>query len=244
MGFKMENTIYIGLSRQMTLRSNMDMVANNVANMSTPGYRGQVMMFNEYLSRPRGQDDSMSFVLNRGQYQLTKPGPISTTGNPLDIALNGPGFIGVQGPGDEIAYTRAGNFQIDPNGTLITPAGYPVAGQGGGLITIPLGSSEVNIDENGVVSNENGELGQIMLTEFENIQTLNPEGYNLYTSTEDGQPATQTIVKQGHLEGSNIEPVLEMTRMIDTLRSYQSVQTMLQGENERLRNAIQKLTEQ
>ena len=239
----MENSIYLGLSRQVTLRTNMDIIAQNVANMNTNGYRGQNTLFQEYLSKPRGYDDPLSFVNDEGQYQITAPGPLRQTGAQLDIAVVGDGFIGVQAPSGEIEYTRDGNFSMDPSGILITQAGFPVASSGGGNIVIPPDSENIKIDEKGNVFNQDGALGQIGIFEFENIQQLEQKGNNLYAIVGgDAQPATDSRVKQGHLEGSNIKPVVEMTRMIETLREYQSVQNVLQKENERLRSAIQKLT--
>ena len=239
----MENSIYLGLSRQVTLRTNMDIIAQNVANMNTTGYRGQNTLFQEYLSTPRGYDDPLSFVNDEGHYQITAPGSMRQTGSELDIALEGPGFIGIQAPSGEVEYTRDGNFSIDPSGILISQAGFPVASQGGGNITIPDGSTEVNIDRNGAVSNQDGQLGQIGIFEFENVQQLEARGNNLYAIVGgEANPATETRAIQGALEGSNVQPVVEMTRMIDTLRDYQSVQKMMDRENERLRSAIQKLT--
>ena len=240
----MENSIYLGLSRQMTLRTNMDIIANNVANMSTNGYRGQNTLFEEHIFNPRDKEtDPLSFVYDRGQYQATEPGPLSTTGNQLDIALVGPGFLGVQAPGGDIQFTRDGSFQIEADGTLVTQAGFPVASFGGGNIVIPPDSTEIKIDETGMISNQNGELGQIMVTEFDNIQGLEQRGNNLYAVTgTNEQPAANTRVKQGMLEGSNVKPVIEMTNMIETLRDYQSMQNAMEKENERLRSAIQKLT--
>lgn len=239
----MENSIYLGLSRQVTLRTNMDIIANNVANMNTNGFRGQNTLFTEYLSKPRGYDDPLSFVNDEGQYQITSPGPMKQTGSQLDVAVVGPGFMGVQTPGGEIQYTRDGNFTMDPSGILITHAGFPVASAGGGNIVIPEGSEYIKIDEAGNVYNQDGQLGQIGMFEFENVQELEQKGNNLYAIIGgNANPATETRMKQGHLEGSNVKPVIEMTRMIDTLREYQSVQNVLQKENERLRSAIQKLT--
>ena len=168
----MENSIYLGLSRQIALQSNMEIVANNVANMNTPGFRGQNLIFAEYISDPRGADDPLSFVVDKGEYQATTPGPVRVTGNKLDISVTGPGFIGIQGPGGKTAYTRAGNFQMTPDGTLITPAGFKVASQGGGGIIIPAGSTTISIDDKGAVSNQDGQVGQIMIVEFEDIQQL------------------------------------------------------------------------
>ena len=239
----MENSIYLGLSRQMTLRTNMDIIANNVANVNTSGYRGQNTLFQEYLSKPRGYDDPLSFVNDQGHYQITAPGPLKQTGSPLDVAVVGPGFIGVQAPGGEVEYTRDGNFSIDPSGILVTQAGFPVASSGGGNIVIPEGSQNLKIDEKGNISNQDGQLAQIGMFEFENVQQLEQRGNNLYAIVEGtANPATETRMRQGSLEGSNVKPVVEMTRMIETLREYQSVQNVMQKENERLRSAIQKLT--
>lgn len=240
----MENSIYLGLSRQIVLRDNMDIIANNIANMNTSGYRAQSLLFEEYLEKNRKDFDPMSFVSDRGQYDDTSPGSMSTTGNPLDIALAGPGFIGVLGPGGTLAYSRAGNMQMDAAGTLLTAAGFPVSTAGGGTITVPQGSTEIRIDEGGIVSNQDGPVGQIMLAEFENLQELYPIGDTLYRTDAAPLPPENTRVRQGHLEGSNVKPVIEMTRMIETLRSYQSMQNLLQTENDRLRGAIQKLTRQ
>lgn len=238
----MENSIYIGLSRQLALKTNMDIVANNIANMSTSGFRGQNPVFQEYISDPRYNDDPLSFVQDYGQYQITSPGPVEQTGNPFNVALNGSGFLGVQMPGGETGYTRDGNFYKQQDGTLVTTSGYPVMGQGG-PITIPASATEVNIDEKGVISDQNGVIGQLMVTEFDNEQELVPVGNNLYTSENGGRPAENTVVAQGYLEGSNVNAVVETTRMIEILRDYQSTQRVLQTEHERLRGAIQKLTQ-
>jgi flagellar basal-body rod protein FlgF len=239
----MENGIYIALSRQVALRSNLDTIANNIANMNTAGYRQQNMLFEEYLVKERSDFDPMSFVNNHAQYTSTEPGSMTQTGNPLDIAVAGPGFIGVQSP-DGIRYTRAGNFQMDANGQLLTSAGDPVADAGGAAITIPADSSEIKIDERGFVSNQDGQIGQIMIAEFADLRLMKPVGHTLYETTQPPLPPQNSKIKQGTLEGSNVKPVLEMTNMIDTLRTHQSVQNILQGENERLRTLIQRITRQ
>lgn len=237
----MENSIYIGMSRQMALSRNLDIVANNIANMNTPGYRGQNIVFEEYISNPKGSDDKLSFVNDRGQYDDTAPGPVRATDNPLNIALNGKGFIGVNTLEGKLVYTRSGDFTMNANGDLLTHAGFSVAGAGGGNINIPPGSKEIKIDERGNISNENGKVGQIMVVEFDDVQKLRPLGNNTYETDAASKPAEETGVKQGYLEGSNVEPVLEMTKMIEISRDYQRVQKTLQGEHERLRGAIQKL---
>jgi len=247
----MENSIYLALSKQLVQRTNMNVIANNIANMNTSGYRGQNLVFEEYLFDqkgrnvdPRAAGDELSFVYNRSQYENTAPGSLTYTGNSLNAAIEGPGFFGMQGPNDEIMYSRAGEFQLDANGTLLSSAGFPVADQGGASIVIPPNSSEIKIDQKGFVSNQDGQIGQIMVKEFDDVQSLEAYGNNLYRSPEEGKPPENSRVMQGQVEGSNVQPIVEMTRMIETLRGYQSTQNVLKTENERLRGAIQKLTGQ
>lgn len=237
----MENSIYIGLSRQLTLQRDMNIVANNIANVNTPGYRGQNLVFEEFVSDPRGADFPIRQVFDYGQYQITKPGPMRQTGNPLDVAVNGPGFLGVQTP-DGIKYTRAGNFETNANGELVTPDGFLVADAGGGTITIPGNAKHIMISETGAISTDQGQIAQLMLKEFDNVQKLDPWGSNLYSTDDEGKPAENSKVAQGMLEGSNVEAVLEITRMIEVSREYQSMQRTLQSEHERQRTAIQRLT--
>lgn len=242
----MENSIFVGLSRQVALRNQMNLIANNVANMSTPGYRSQNMVFSEYVNKspispkvPVKED--ISQVVDYGQYQNTAPGPMSQTGNPLDVAVNGPGYFGVQ-TNQGTMYTRAGNFQINSQGTLVTGAGDPVANTGGGPITIPPGSTEIRIDQKGMVANQDGVIAQLMVSEFPDQQVLEAQGNGLYSDPNNtAQPAAESTVTQGMLEGSNVNPVLEMTRMIDVLRSYQATQNMLKDEHDRQFDMIQRM---
>lgn len=239
----MENTTYVGLSREMVLRTNMNITANNIANMNTPGYRGQNMLFAEYVSDPRDNDaDPLSFVYDRGQYQNTKAGPMQQTDNPLDIALTGPGFFSVDGPGDTPTFSRAGNLHIGIDGTLQTSGNFPVLDEGGSPINIPQDASEIKIDKTGVISTQNGQIGKIGIVEFENVQELEAIGNNLYATNGATNAATKTSVQQGYIEGSNVNAIWEMTNMIEVSRSFQSMHSAMEKENERLRNAIQKLT--
>ena len=237
----MENSLYIGLSKQVVLRENMNIIANNVANINTPGFRGQNMVFNEYISDPRFMEEDMSLVLDYGQYQMTDAGSLSDTGNPLDIALVGDGFLGIQTLGGEIQYTRAGNLSLDAEGVLRNARGLAVMDDRGGEITIPNDATEIIIDRQGVISTNQGEVANLMILEFGNPQELNPAGNGLYETTAVSVPAERTTVKQGMLEGSNVQAVVEMTRMIDVHRTYQSVQNIMNSEHERLRTAAQRL---
>lgn len=238
----MENSIYVGLSGQVALEEKMALIANNVANVSTPGYRAQNAVFKEFISDQRRMKEDVSLVFDYGQYQVTDPGPIKLTGNPLDVALVGPGFLGVQTP-DGVQYTRAGNFSVNALGELVTARGQKVADQGGGTITIPDDAKYVTIDEKGVVSTDQGASGSLMVAEFKDYQKLEPAGNGLYKTQEQPTPAADTRVVQGKLEGSNVQAVLEMTRMIDVLREYQSVQRIMQSEHDRQSTMIQRLSQ-
>lgn len=237
----MENSLYIGLSKQVVLRENMDIIAQNVANVNTPGYRAQNMVFSEYVSDPRHMEEDMSLVLDYGQYQMTDPGSMKETGNPLDIALVGEGFLGIQTPGGEVQYSRAGNLTLNQDNILVNARGMPVMSEGGAEITIPGNTQEIRIDKKGVVSTEQGEVAKMMIMEFANTQDLNPAGNGLYETTAAPIPSEKTAVNQGYLEGSNVQAVVEMTRMIDVLREYQAVQNMMQSEHERMKGANQRL---
>ena len=239
-GNKMENSVYIGLSKQVVLAENMNIIANNVANANTVGFRGQNMIFTEFVESPRRMEEDISLVLDYGQYQVTDPGSLKETGAPLDIALVGSGFLGIQTP-EGVQYTRAGNLITDSEGVLRNARGMAVASAGGGDITIPRSATEIRIDTNGVVSTQDGQVGQLLIAEFANPQELDPAGNGLYRTDAAPLPAERTSVIQGKLEKSNVQAVVEMTRMIKVSREYQAIQNMMQTEHERLRTAAQRL---
>lgn len=234
----MESSLYVGLSRQIVLNNAMTMVANNVANVNTAGYRAQNPMFQEYISNERYDKNDLSMVYDMGQYDTTSPGTMQLTGNTYDVALNGPGFMSVQTPSGEMQYTRAGNFTVNNNSELVTSSGYKVTGPGGDAIAIPAGSKEVKITEQGEVTADGNTVGRIGVFEFDNLQELKPAGNNLYSAPNPGRPATETKMIQGSLEGSNVNAIQETTRMIEILRTYQSTMRMLQNEQERQTTAI------
>lgn len=237
----MDSSLYVGLSRQMTLRRSMDMTANNIANADTPGYRDQNPMFQEFVSAPTGAKQPLSLVYDKGQYDSVSPGPVKFTGGTYDVALNGPGFMNIKTATGETMYTRAGNFDIDKTGTLTTSSGLQVTGNGGTPIVIPANTKEVKILEDGSVNADGSVVGQIGMTEFANLQDLEPQGNGLYSSKNGGTPAVTTTMKQGAIEGSNVNTVTEMSRMIEISRNYEQTMTMLKTESDRELGAIQRL---
>ncbi len=237
----MENSIYVALSRQVGLEEKMAVTANNIANVNTPGYRSQNMVFNEFLADPRGIEAPLSQVLDYGHYQNTAPGAFKTTGNPLDIAIEGDGYFGVQSL-DGLAYTRNGQMSLNVNRELVNPAGLPITDEGGNPITIPPDAQDVIIAQDGTVSSEDGVISKLKLVTFANLQDLEAEGDGLYRTAQVEQPSDNARIIQGAYENSNVQAVVEMTRMIKTSRDFQSIHTLMQNEHDRQRTMIQRLT--
>lgn len=233
----MENIAYIALSQQMALRTRMDQTANNVANVSTPGYKSYHTLLTEEIKKPESTQ-AMSMVMDYGQYRNTAQGPMTQTGNDLDFALRGQGYFTVltdNGP----RYTRDGHFTLNREGQIITASGDLVAGNGGGPITIPPEAKNITVGKDGSIQTDVGAIGQFAIVQFDDDQLLKSAGNNQYTA--DGVAAiadTETDVLQGMVEESNVQGVKEMTEMIDILRKYQSASRLIQTDHDRQSNAI------
>jgi flagellar basal-body rod protein FlgF len=240
----MENSLYIALSRQISLANRMNLVANNIANVNTPGFKSEHMLFVEETVETDAGIEVMSFVNDYGQFTKVDQGPVKLTGNPLDVALEGTGFFAVE-TATGTKYTRAGNFKLNNENVLVTANGMPVLSDGEDQIEIPEGATSISIGQNGSIMADGSEVGRLMIAEFENIQELNPTGHGLYeTEQEPFEPENpQTRVVQGSLEMSNVNSILEMTDMIEISRQYQSTQRLMQNEHDRMRSAITKLSE-
>ena len=232
----MENTVLAVISRQMSIQREMDTLANNIANSTTDGFKSERMQFAEHLV-DIGNNQTIAFVKDAGMIRDYSDGPLRATGNPLDIALRGNGFFLVEGP-DEILFSRSGRLHLDATGMLINADGMAVLSQDGlPILTFP-GDTSIIIDSNGMVSSESGELGVLSLVTFEDMSKIEKLGSGLYKSEDDFAPAVEVTVIQGALEGSNVEPISEMTRMIALLRSYQGSQTLGNEEHDLRRKAI------
>jgi flagellar basal-body rod protein FlgF len=223
----------------MALRRQMDVVANNIANAATPSYKGEHMMFAEYLSRAQG-GPRMSFVQDVGTYRETKQGPLTRTANPLDVALDGEGYLQVQTPLG-IRYTRNGRLQLDPTGQVVTSQGYPVIGDGNSPITLPTDGRDITVTRDGTITTDQGQVGKFAVVKFANENDLVPAAAGLYVSEATPVPAPETAVMQGMVEESNVQPVVEMTRMMTVAQEYASAKNLLDAESDREKSAIDKL---
>jgi len=245
----MQNTFYVSLSRQVALQREMDVIANNMANMTTTGFKGSRPLFADYLAgtgetvsvapKSRGK---VAYVEVIGVQRDTSQGTLQATGNATDVALQGDGFFVVEtdkGP----RYTRNGHFGINADGNLATVDGQALLGEGDRPISIPRTGGTPTIGADGSVTVDGATAGRLRVVEFTNLQALVAEGGSLYSSPagNDPSPATATKVAQGMIESSNIQPIAEMTRMIEVSRSYQSLQSIITAQNDLERSAIQTL---
>ena len=240
----MENPSFVSLSSQMALRRHMDVIANNIANMNTVGFKAERLVFTEMVADLPDQsvDDMgpMSFVETHASYMDLSPGTLTSTGNPLDIGLNGDGMFAVQTE-DGTGYTRNGRFSLDPDGTLVTSDGLPVLGTGGGPIQIS-DASTITVAGDGTIGTNDGVVARLQVVRFEDPMALERAAGGLFRPIDQApEPALDTQVAQGMVESSNVSPVLEMTRMIEVSRTYQMVANAIQTEHQRQQKAINQL---
>lgn len=235
----MENPVYIALSRQMALQRQMDVVAHNIANMNSNGYKGQRVLFQEFIQRP-AIGEKLSMVQDYASLRDLRPGPMLATSNPLDLALQGNGYFVVESLSGR-RYTRTGSFQINADRQVVDAGGLPLLGDNGQPLQIPQGAKNIDIRADGTVLTDRGQVGRLQVVRFEKEQFMTEVGGGLYVSDEEPQPAPEVKVVQGMLEQSNIQPVVELTQMIEINRQYQSNQKMMDSEHDRQRNAIGRL---
>jgi flagellar basal-body rod protein FlgF len=242
----MDNALYVGLSHQMVLRREMDIVANNIANVDTTGFKVESLMTKEQpgppaftLQGPR----PVKFVAADGVARDFGQGALRRTDSPLDLAIEGQGFFKVTtAAGDR--FTRDGRFKTDANGRLTTQNGDVVSDDGGGEITIdPQKPGEITVSQDGVVSQGAERIGKVGVFTFANLGVLEKTGDNLYQNVSNQQPTTPTDVKvrQGMLEGSNVNSIVEITRMIEVSRAYEQTTQMMAAQADLSRNSVARL---
>jgi flagellar basal-body rod protein FlgF len=243
----MENALLIGLSRQTALARELDVIANNMANVTTNGFKGRSARFREYLM-PNAAADAfpqpdrqLSYVVDAGTPLDLSTGSVEMTGNPLHAAIKGDAFFAVQTPAGE-RYTRNGAFELDARGQLVTSDGHVVLGQSG-PITIGPEETGFSIAPDGAVVSSAGERGRLRLVRFTRPQALESVGANLLASLEPAQPAANVKVEGGAIERSNVKPVVEMSRLIDVNRTYTTIAAMIGRMDELRRSAISRLAD-
>ena len=231
----------------MVLRRQMDLIANNIANMSTPAYKAERMVFIEYLA-PTEEGEDLSYVQDVAQVRNVAEGSLATTGNTFDLAIKGNGYFVVDTPLGH-RYTRNGHFTTDEAGRLTNSNGDLVLDTNDQPIVIPEDSVNVTIALDGSISagaseafETSNEIAQIKLVAFANEQDLDLVGSSLYNTAQQPLPASDSVIYQGMVEESNVQPVLELTRMIATHRAYEAANNLVQAADELERLAIDVLS--
>jgi flagellar basal-body rod protein FlgF len=239
----------------MVLERQMDVVANNVANINTNGFKADRSLFEEYLRSPAHEDNfvradrRVSFVQDRATFHDFAAGPSEQTKNPLDVAIDGNGFLAVQTPAGE-RYTKDGGLQINNLGQLVTAGGNPVLGSSGPIVFQPT-DHDISIasDGNITVVEGTGRLdsvrGKLRVVSFADAQKLIKDGSNLFSAGPGtaAQPDAVSRVRQGFVEKSNVNSVHEMSRMIEITRTYTQIASLLQQQSDLHKSAIEKLAD-
>jgi flagellar basal-body rod protein FlgF len=241
----MENTAYISLSGMTALQRQVDVIANNMANMNTPSFKAQFTVVNEYRDRTTFKE-SVAMAQDFAVLRDLRAGPLETTDNPFDLAVDGDGFFAIEtssGP----RYTRDGGFSMDANRVIVNRAGLPVLDDQNRPIQVPEVAGDLRIHPTGEIqytdntNNTINTLATIRLVRFENPNYMKPLGEGLYETEESPLPVTNTKIVQFAREGSNVNPILTMTEMMDVQRRYSSAQKLLDTEDERARQMLQRL---
>ncbi|MFE1601288.1 flagellar basal-body rod protein FlgF [Methylobacterium sp. ID0610] len=244
----MQNAQLIGLSAQVALGRELEVIANNMANVSTTGFKARATRFEEYLMPKaraetfRMPDRRLSYVIDAGTPLDLRQGPVEPTGNPLNAAIRGDAFFAVQTARGE-RYTRNGAFELNAQGQLVTSDGDLVLGDGGPIQINPQETGAA-IGPDGTVSTNQGNRGKLRLVRFADPQALTNAGANLYASSAAPLPAgPQARVEPGAVERSNVSPVLTMTRMMEVNRIYALVSDTVSRMDALRGSAIQRLAD-
>ena len=240
----MDNTTYVALSQLTALERQIDVTANNIANVNSHGFKAERVLFESYLQQDgQDPDQGTNYVIDKGSYLDTGQGTMTRTDNPLDIALSGSGWFGYQIEGGQTAYGRDGRLALDPDGRLITLSGAQLLDEGGGPIVLPPDvAGTMMIGDDGTISTPEGlTLARIGVFDLGDLQSFERVGNGMFVPP-DGQadrvPAEGTRVLQGNVEGSNGQAVTEVTRLIGIQQAYQRAVNLLNSEDELKKNLL------
>jgi flagellar basal-body rod protein FlgF len=243
----LENPTYIVLSRLTAQERTMDVIATNLANGSTPGFKAAHMLFSDWLppnhaSALPGGEAELQFTQDKATWRDFTPGTLTHTGEPLDIAIGSSGFFTIKTPqGDRL--TRAGRFVLQPDGTIGDDAGNALLDVVGSPMIVPPGEARLTIAGDGTISGEQGTIGKIGVVMPTDPNRLVAEGGHLMRSDSNTAPVTRPQLVQGAVEDSNVSPMIEMTRMIQLQRDFQMMTQFTQSESDRQQAAIDRLTQ-
>ena len=237
----MSSETYVALSGQITMDERLSTVAHNVANMRTVGFRAETVDFNTVYSSTRSQN--VAFATVGASHIDTKAGPIEPTGNPLDVAIVGEGWFGIETPAG-IAYTRDGRFTVNEAGDLLTLTGFRVVDEGGAPIAIDLARGEVVIGADGRITQQGGLAGNLGLFSLAPDANLSRYGDSAVTADVVAEPILDRVangVRQGFREGSNVNAVQAITELIAVQRAFEYGQTVVSDRQQTMQQAVRTL---
>lgn len=232
----MESAGYAALSRLSGLKREMQVIANNIANANTTGFRQQGIIFSEYI---READAGASVAMSAARVRNTSfaQGTLEQTNGTFDMAIEGDGFFLIATPNGQ-RLTRAGSFTPDNAGTLVTPDGYQVLDNGGAPVFVPPDATDLSIGRDGTISTQGRPIGQIGVVRPLEPSQMVQEGSVLFKADAGFEPTDEPRVMQGFVEASNVNPILQISRMVEVQRAYELGQSFLDKEDERIRSAI------
>lgn len=238
----MDTPVYVALTRQRGLTREMDVIANNIANASTTGFRREGVVFSEHVKRIGQQGELLSMATAHGRTIDAQAGAITATGGTYDFAIEGEGFFLVETP-DGQALTRAGHFTPNAEGELVTPEGHRLLDEGGGPVFVPPEARSVTLSPDGTLAADGTPLTRIGLWQPTDPSRSQLAGARLQIPEGGAEPVPEDGARliQGHLEGSNVNPISEIARMIAVQRAYEMGQSFLELEDGRIRVVVQTL---
>jgi flagellar basal-body rod protein FlgF len=235
----MSGGMYLAAAGALVQQLRLDVLSNNMANINTIGYKGEKTLF-RIEEAPSPSADGQTTTETQGLSPYAPPfttridfsqGALKQTGNPLDVAISGSGFLSVQTP-DGVQYTRQGSFTMNDEGVLVTPDGFPVLGEGG---EISLETGAVEIDGDGYVYVDGDEVDRLQLTDFTNPDALKKAGNGRFTVSDPtvaGERPQDATISQGYVETANVNVITAMTEMIETSRAFEAYQKVIKSADE------------
>ena len=241
----MDTSLYVNLSYQSSLERRLELIANNLANVNTTAYKAERVMFDDVTFKA-GPAADVSFVIDRASFTDFQTGSVTQTGNQLDMAVVGDGWLTVQTP-DGIRYTRDGRLQVSQNNELIAIDGSPVLDEGGNPIVIPQEAESIAISKNGNVSIQiqgepaPTELANLGIFEFDDPNQLIREASGRFSSNAEAQLVINPRVQQFALESSNINPIKEIIELMELSRAYTQVSSSSDDIHKQKEDSIERL---